>query len=227
MPKWLIQTPLFCLESVFTHRKVSTKKDKTQTCLQLCCGEGDHLHAAPSVLTTRFQFGILQEAGGRKEKQWLSCFQSQGNSVDVTKKPGICVFVSHYFGCWILQRSGFCSSHIWQTGEFFPLTGGQNLFFRVAIWLPSNSVKTPFIKYMRKYYSLSLRDCDNMQTHTHTCAPARKKEDWHRKELTKREMEESVRNKEIEWKGREEAAGVCFRLLHALCDKKITQRCRH
>lgn len=54
-------------------------------------------------------------------------------------------------------------------GEFFPLTGRQNLFFRVAIWLPTNSVKTPFKKYMRKHYSLSLLDCDNMQTYTHTC----------------------------------------------------------
>lgn len=98
--------PLFCLESVLTHRIVSTKKDKTQACWQVCCGEGGHPHAAPSVLTTWLLFGFLQKARGRKEKQWLPCFQGWGNSGDITKIPGICICFPLF---WLLNiaKEGF------------------------------------------------------------------------------------------------------------------------
>lgn len=101
-----IDPPLFCLESVLTHRIVSTKKDKTQACWQVCCGEGGHPHAAPSVLTTWLLFGFLQKARGRKEKQWLPCFQDWGNSGDITKIPGICICFPLF---WLLNiaKEGF------------------------------------------------------------------------------------------------------------------------
>lgn len=75
--------PRFSVQNQCLLTEKHQHKNKTQTRLNMCEGEGNHLHAAPSLQTTGFLFGFLRGAWVRTENLWhvagLLCFQSIEN----------------------------------------------------------------------------------------------------------------------------------------------------
>jgi len=57
-PHFLLQTLFFSLKPVFTDNY--NYKNKSQTCLNICDGEGNPFHAPHSLQTTGFLFRFLQ-----------------------------------------------------------------------------------------------------------------------------------------------------------------------